>query len=125
MSPSLPVYHSRGFFVDVDLAMFARSLISKACSQIVVPTTQTVTTTGATTTTTVDVTTTVSPTTTATTTSTDIIVTTVGTTVDQAVFQQIDAGDNCPGFGGTSVLPITVVNTADINGCLQACFSTF
>jgi hypothetical protein len=104
--------------------MFAGSLISKACSQIVVPTTQTLTTTGATTTTTIDVTETVSPTTTATTTSTDIIVTTVGTTVDQAVFQQIDAGSNCPGFGG-SVSPITVVNTADINGCLQACFGTF
>jgi hypothetical protein len=104
--------------------MFASSLISKACSQIVVPTTQTVTTTGATTTTTIDVTVTVSPTTTATITSTDIIVTTIGTTVDQAVFQQIDAGDDCPGFGG-SVTPITAVSAADINGCLQACFGAF
>jgi hypothetical protein len=42
-------------------------------------------------------------------------------TVDAAVFQEIDVGENCPGFGG-NVTPITVVNMADINGCLQACF---
>src|SRR5271170_6595863 len=69
MSPSLFVYDSHDY-VDADLAAFARSLISQACSEIVTATTQSITTTEATTTKTIDVSTTLFPTTTSTTTST-------------------------------------------------------
>jgi len=48
----------------------------------------------------------------------------VSTTVDKAVYQQVDSGLNCPGFGGPTVVPITVVNTPTIYDCLRACFLT-
>jgi hypothetical protein len=44
--------------------------------------------------------------------------------VDQAVFQEIDFGENCPGFGG-NVAPITAVAVAGVFECVDACFRTF
>jgi len=44
--------------------------------------------------------------------------------VDKAVFQEVDFGENCPGFGGSGVTPITFVNTASVAGCVDACFHT-
>jgi hypothetical protein len=110
----------RAIAIPAGIRQFAETLVSKACSCFVVPssTLKTVTTP------TVVTTTQVVPfqqftTVYVTATATSI----VSTTVDQAVFEQIDAGENCPGFGG-NVTPITVVNAADINGCLHSCFTT-
>jgi len=110
----------RAIAIPAGIRQFAETLVSKACSCFVVPssTLKTVSTP------TVVTTTQVVPfqqftTVYVTATATSI----VSTTVDQAVFEQIDAGENCPGFGG-NVTPITAVNVADINGCLHSCFTT-
>ena len=106
----------------VVLTMFLKSVISQACSCVVAPATAFVTTSPLVATNTINVVQMVNQATTQTAYTTSVSTVAVGTAVDEAVFQQIDAGLNCPGFGG-SATPITVVNTADIYGCINACFS--
>jgi len=102
------------------LTGFVPSLVSHACSCVATPSTvslfhTTTITTG---------TTVLTTSTTSTSTSTSVPITTVTDTAQQIkVFQQIDAGENCPGFGG-SVTPITAVNTASIDACIGACATT-
>ena len=103
------------------LSSFKTSLLSEACSCVVSPTTSFVTINTVVATNTITLVTTLSQTITATSYTTSISTTIVSSTVYAAVFQQIDFGENCPGFGGT-ISPITVDNTVDINGCIQACF---
>lgn len=108
--------------LTLDISRFPSSVISKACSHLVVPATTFITTTATTATTTINLVSTFSQTTTTTATTTESFTTTVTDTVDLAVFQQIDVGENCPGFGG-SVTPITAVSADSIDTCIQACFS--
>lgn len=120
-----PSLRFSGSFVDrlAVLTMFLKSVISQACSCVVTPITAFVTTSPLVATNTINVVQTVNQATTQTAYTTSVSTVVVGNTVDEAVFEQIDVGLNCPGFGG-SASPITVVNTADLNGCINACFST-
>jgi hypothetical protein len=117
----IPVCTSIISFANAVLRAFARSVISKACLCFVTPSTALIATTVTKATVTTNLVNTVNLLTTQTALTTDVFTTVVTDTVDAAVFQQIDFGENCPGFGG-NVTPITVVNTADVNGCVQACF---
>src|ERR1700738_511824 len=101
--------------------MFLKSVISQACSCVVTPVTAFVTTAPVIATNTINQLVTVLATNTQTVVQTSVSTVVVSDTVDQAVFQLIDSGLNCPGFGG-SIVPITAVNTADIPGCIDACF---
>jgi hypothetical protein len=119
----IPVCTSIISFANAVLRAFARSIISKACLCFVTPSTALIATTVTKATVTTNLISTVNLLTTQTALTTDVFTTVVTDTVDAAVFQEIDFGENCPGFGG-NVTPITAVAVADINGCLRACFGT-